>query len=49
MYIIQDYFTNEVYGYDETFQGAKAIADSFLGSQVVFEGEILYTNIELPF
>lgn len=49
MYIVEDYFTNEIYGYAETFQNAQAIANTFLGSQVVLEGEILYTNIELPF
>lgn len=49
MYIVRDYFSKELVGVADTFDMAKEIADNYIGSEVLLDGEYLYTNVELPF
>ena len=49
MYTVKDYFTGELIGYADTFDMAKAISDSYEGSEVLLDGEYMYANVELPF
>ena len=50
MYYVEDYYTDEVITCVDTFELAKKLCDMNTGLQVTTEtGEVLYTNIELPF
>ena len=51
MYLILDYYTDEIIDASESFEKAVDISKAYNGSYITleFSDEILYANIDLPF